>query len=84
MNYRVIKPFKDFDGSFRLAGETVEADYDRAAKLRASGVIGAAVSEPRRVPGELPVKPAEEKAEPKGKPPVETATRRPRGNTALR
>jgi hypothetical protein len=40
MEYKVIKPFRDIDGSFKMMGDSVKADDQRAAKLRRHGVIG--------------------------------------------
>lgn len=39
MRYIVIKPFADPTG-FRVAGDTIELDDNRAAKLRRYGLIG--------------------------------------------
>ena len=39
MQYIVIKPFNDITG-FRIAGEPIELDDARAAKLRVMGLIG--------------------------------------------
>lgn len=39
MKYIVIKPFQDITG-FKLPGEPIELDNDRAAKLRTNGLIG--------------------------------------------
>lgn len=39
MKYTVIKPFHDISG-FKIPGESIELDNNRAAKLRYNGLIG--------------------------------------------
>lgn len=45
MKYTVIKPFKDLTG-FKQAGDPVELDDWRAAKLRRMGLIGGRYEQP--------------------------------------
>lgn len=47
MKYTVIKPFQDLTG-FKQAGDPVELDDWRAAKLRRMGLIGGRYEEPIR------------------------------------
>lgn len=43
MEYRVIKPFKNIDGSFLRVNDTVSCDKDRAMVLIKNKMIGAVV-----------------------------------------
>lgn len=47
MKYTVIKPFQDLTG-FKQAGDPVELDDWRAAKLRRMGLIGGRYEKPIR------------------------------------
>lgn len=64
--YIVTRPFKDYNGAFLREGDTVTCDYNRAAILRANGLIGQCI--------ELSVKQQPDIAEKKV---VETATKKP-------
>ena len=59
MKYTVIKPFQDLTG-FKQAGDPVELDDWRAAKLRRMGLIGGRYEEPVRtaLPVDVEVKKA--------------------------
>jgi len=48
--------FKDFDGSFRRPGDTIEADGTRAVKLHQYGFIGGKVETEKIEPQEKAVK----------------------------
>ena len=48
--------FKDFDGSFRRPGDTIEADGTRAAKLHQYGFIGGKVETEKIEPQEKAIK----------------------------
>lgn len=44
--YEVLKTFRNYDGAVLIAGnDLVECDDNRAAKLRANGIIGCALTE---------------------------------------
>ena len=44
--YEVLKTFRNYDGAVLIAGnDLVECDDERAAKLRANGIVGVALSE---------------------------------------
>lgn len=45
MKYLVIKPFRDISG-FKMPGDHIELSDDRAAKLRAIGLIGGTYKAP--------------------------------------
>ena len=47
MRYLVIKPFRDISG-FKMPGDYIELSDDRAAKLRASGLIGGTYKAPEK------------------------------------
>ncbi len=49
MRHVVLKPFVDL-GVYRAPGDTMEADADRAAKLRKLGLIGDPVVDPTTAP----------------------------------
>lgn len=56
MKFRVKKMFKDFDGSFRKPGDTVEADGARAMKLHQYGFVYGAAETEKIEPPEKAVK----------------------------
>ena len=56
MEFRVKKMFKDFDGSFKKPGDTVEADGARAIKLHQYGFIGGTAETEKIEPPEKAVK----------------------------
>ena len=47
MKYTVIKPFQDITG-FKMPGDYIELSDNRAAKLRANGLIGGTHREPEK------------------------------------
>lgn len=66
MRHVVLKPFVDL-GVYRAPGDTMEADADRAAKLRKLGLIGDPVADPTTAPTveAAAVEPPENAAAPK-------------------
>lgn len=61
MRYRVLRPFRDLDGSMRLPDESIELDGDRGAKLRSMGLVAIVVQQ-------TPVIQADESASPETAP----------------
>lgn len=45
MKFRVLKPFRNIDGSFLTVNDYIECDMNRARLLKSNGMIGGLITE---------------------------------------